>query len=550
MSKSQDSSADTIFLNKMRGLEDLDSGPGVPLATDLEAQDESYTRIGWTALFYSLAYLCAFSVGWIIDVRNPSLAEPQPRMLWLTIASILFGPFVWWIARRRWIPPRHLGVFSIFYVVLGAFGINIGVWGWESTIPLTVPIIGIPWVCVWILVIPSVLPAARRGTFVAGLLCALTLPAVALLSVRVHGVPPESMQDVRRIVMSLTVPAIISAGVAHWVSLLVHRLQQDAARLRRMGSYQLVERIGAGGMGEVWRAKHRLLVRPAAIKLIREDVLGKDASARSLAVRRFEREAQATAALSSPHTIELHDFGATAEGTFYFVMELLDGVDLRTLVEEFGPVPPERAVYLLRQVCHSLSDAHALGMVHRDIKPANIFACHRGQEFDFVKVLDFGLVAAAQWNDRAATQLTADGIVAGTPAFMAPEMVAGEPKVGPQVDIYSLGCVAYWLLTGQLVFDGRSPMAILLQHAKDPPPRPSSQAPHRIPAELDELVLACLEKEPSSRPNSSRDLSARLAQIAAQLPAWTSDEAEAWWRKHRTFHGAETKVATSGIFSR
>ncbi len=198
---------------------------------------------------------------------------------------------------------------------------------------------------------------------------------------------------------------------------------------QELGSYQLVELLGRGGMGEVWRAQHRLLARSAAIKLVRPEVLGASgrAEGKILMLRRFEREAQATAALSSPHTIRVFDFGVTRDGTFYYVMELLAGRDLESLVREFGPVPADRAVYLLRQVCHSLADAHARGLVHRDIKPANIYVCRMGLEYDFVKVLDFGLV---KFNDqrRAGAQetlLTASHTTTGTPAFMAPEIILG-----------------------------------------------------------------------------------------------------------------------------
>jgi serine/threonine-protein kinase len=293
-------------------------------------------------------------------------------------------------------------------------------------------------------------------------------------------------------------------------------------------------------MGEVWKAKHRLLVRPAAIKLIRKEALGSEEQAVRTAVRRFEREAQATAALRSPHTIELYDFGVTEEGTFYYVMELLDGLDLKRLIERYGPVPAARALHILHQACHSLHDAHQAGMVHRDIKPANIFTCRQGQDFDFVKVLDFGLVAASAEADFARTQLTRDGVVSGTPAFMAPEQAVGDRAVDPRVDIYSLGCVGYWLLTGALVFEGPSPMAVLLKHAKDTPSPPSARSEVPIPPEVDRLILDCLEKDPDRRPRSVRELAARIARCQAAIGEWTSDRAEEWWRMHAPAAPAES----------
>ena len=219
-----------------------------------------------------------------------------------------------------------------------------------------------------------------------------------------------------------------------------------------------IERIGAGGMGEVWRAQHRLLARPAAIKLIRSSMLGESQRAREALVRRFEREARETAALGSTHTIDVYDFGVTEEGDFYYVMELLEGLSLERLVQEFGAVDPGRTVYLLRQVCHSLGEAHARGLVHRDVKPANIMVCRLGPDDDFVKVLDFGLVkhtAAGQ----TVTMLSMEGTVVGTPGYMAPEIALGRADVDGRTDIYSLGCVAYYMLTGQPVFSGDTPVA-------------------------------------------------------------------------------------------
>ena len=218
-----------------------------------------------------------------------------------------------------------------------------------------------------------------------------------------------------------------------------------------------------------------------------------------MCIRRFEREAQATAALSSPHTIQLFDFGSTNQGVFYYVMELLMGRDLESLVREFGPVPASRAGYLLRQVCRSLADAHARGMVHRDIKPANIYVCRMGLEYDFVKVLDFGLVklsgqASAQ---RIQTLMTSEQRTTGTPAYMAPEIILGETNVDRRADVYALGCVAYYLLTGQLVFEGDTPMKVMLQHVQEEPVPPSQRTELPIPKEIDDLVLACLRKDPN-----------------------------------------------------
>jgi eukaryotic-like serine/threonine-protein kinase len=249
-----------------------------------------------------------------------------------------------------------------------------------------------------------------------------------------------------------------------------------------------------------------------------------------LMLRRFEREAQATAALSSPHTIRIFDFGITDEGTFYYVMELLSGRDLESLIKEFGPVPANRALMLLRQACHSLADAHARGMVHRDIKPANIYVCRMGLEYDFVKVLDFGLV---KFSDRnvGQTLMTLEHTTTGTPAYMAPEIVLGEANVDRRADVYALGCVTYFLLTGQLVFEADTSMKVMLQHVQAEPIPPSQRTELPIPRELDDIVLACLQKDPNKRPQNAEELLKVLDRFQLR-EQWNHDAAKTWWERH------------------
>src|SRR3954447_850694 len=286
--------------------------------------------------------------------------------------------------------------------------------------------------------------------------------------------------------------SVLGTTLATIVSRVLYGLRRQVAEASELGQYLLEERIGGGGMGEVWRARHRLLIRPAAIKLIRRDAVDAIGGDPELLVRRFEREARATAALTSPHTVQLYDFGVTEDGRLYYVMELLDGLDLDTLVRRHGPLPPERVVHLLHQVCAALQDAHGNGLVHRDIKPANIVVSRAGTSFDFAKVLDFGLVkldTADQGED--AIKLTHDGSTSGTPAFMAPEVVLGAADTDHRVDLYALGCVAYWLLTGQLVFEGGSAVEVMFHHAHTPARRPSTRSALPIPAQLEDLVMAC-----------------------------------------------------------
>jgi serine/threonine-protein kinase len=284
-------------------------------------------------------------------------------------------------------------------------------------------------------------------------------------------------------------------------------------------------------MGEVWRASHRLLARPAAIKLIRSSLGNGNGTSVDLR-RRFEREAQVIAQLRSPHTVTLFDFGVAEGGSFYYVMELLDGIDTDSLVRRFGPIPAERVVHIVRQMCHSLSEAEWCGLVHRDIKPANIFLCRYGEDHDFVKVLDFGLAKVVRETAlEAQTFITKPNLIQGTPAFIAPEQALGNTDVDTRADIYSTGCVAYWLLTGQLVFAADTPMKLLLAHAQTPPEPPSSRTEMPIPQDLDALVLSCLAKDPEHRPKSARDLLRRLDALPLQQ-SWTDERAREWWKLH------------------
>jgi serine/threonine-protein kinase len=295
-----------------------------------------------------------------------------------------------------------------------------------------------------------------------------------------------------------------------------------------VGSYTLDFRLGYGGMGEVWRAKHRTLARDAAVKLIRTEVLQSSSGKQVKMIRqRFEREAQATASLRSPHTVALYDFGQSKGGSFYYVMELLDGVDLQTLVEQYGPMPPGRVVHILSQVAQSLEEAHAKQLVHRDIKPRNILLCKLGLQYDFTKVLDFGLVKSLH-DDSDLSKLTVDGVTAGTPAYMPPEIALGNRDVDGRADLYSLGCVAYYLLSGQLVFEETTPTAYAIAHVQTPPPPIGGRTELHVPPDLERLVMQLLEKSPANRVQSARELDRRLRALG--VPQWCPDEAAEWWQ--------------------
>jgi eukaryotic-like serine/threonine-protein kinase len=416
------------------------------------------------------------------------------------------------------------------FLVITSLGISVHVWGWEQYVNGV--FYGVNWVGIWLIIYPSVVTLPPKRILTASLLAWATLAIVSILSLAIHGTPAGFVGSPWIAIARLLIPVLICVGIAHASAYRIFSMARDVSKARRLGSYQLMDKIGSGGMGEVWRAKHRMLARPAAVKLIRPESMGMttDATGARTLLRRFEREAQATAMLTSPHSIMLYDFGIAEDGTFYYVMELLEGRDLKSLVRDCGPLPAERVVHFLRAACDSLADAHHRGLIHRDIKPANIFTCRRGREFDFIKVLDFGLVKSVRDRGDQITQLTGTGVTSGTPGFMAPEMVTADAPIDGRADLYALGCVGYWLLTGQLVFDGNSPMSILIQHVKETPPSLSSRTEIDVHPQLEKIIQACLKKHPNERPESAEELGAMLAEVAATLPAWTHERAETWWR--------------------
>ena len=382
-------------------------------------------------------------------------------------------------------------------------------------------------VAVWILLYPLVVPTAPRRVVRASLLTALMDPLGLWINLLAGAAHPGLAAITRELV-----PTLIASGFAPLAAGICYGLAIEVKRAREMGAYRLVELLGRGGMGEVWRAQHRMLARPAAIKLIRPSALGADSPSRALELtKRFEREAQVTATLRSPHTIVVYDYGVAQDGTFYYVMELLEGYSLQTLVARFGPVPPARAVHILIQACHSLAEAHAAGMVHRDIKPANLFACRLGIEVDFVKVLDFGLVKTLRPHRRGMEDLSSKDGFNGTPAFMPPEVALGTQPVDGQADLYSVGCVAYWLLTGQKVFPGRNPMQMVVDHARTAPVPVSQRVAQPVPEALEEIVMRCLRKEPAERPATARELARELAALGL-APSWSEERARQWWFDH------------------
>ncbi|WP_165245107.1 serine/threonine-protein kinase [Paludisphaera soli] len=318
---------------------------------------------------------------------------------------------------------------------------------------------------------------------------------------------------------SNVVALMAGASLAIYCAHILNGLRKDLHDARKFGQYHLGRRIGAGGMGEVFLAEHQLLKRPCALKLIKGD--GGD----PLALARFEREVKSAARLSHPNTIAIYDYGQTEDGTFYYVMEYLPGMSLQELVSQYGPVPAARLLYLMRQVCGGLAEAHALGIIHRDLKPANIFVAIRGGEADVAKILDFGLVKLTA--DPEAPELTTDRSVSGTPAFMSPEQATGDRPVDPRTDVYALGAIAYYALTGRPPFDGATAMAVMIAQVRDPVV-PPSQIRDDVPEDLERVILRCLAKDPDDRYPNVKALARDLAACAAARE-WDEEKADAWW---------------------
>jgi serine/threonine protein kinase len=501
------------------------SGPGQSLPNDVVCQTCSRVAIVgvvFAVLWAISAFMNTVVARWFGEMAFMRDLWPFPGYLVAGI-GIVSSLFMTVLARRLSGNPVLVDVGSGYLVLQCALVSILSQW---APVPITPRV---SWVVIPILFYPAIVPNTPRKTLVTSLLAASTEPVALYFLSQLRGVHVNLSSFY---LLWDFLPNYICAFLVVIPVKIIHNLGQQVRRARELGSYRLEEPLGKGGMGEVFRATHQMLARSAAVKLIRSEILGSSTpSAARVITERFRREAEAAASLRSPHTIGLYDFGVAQDGTFFLDMELLDGMDLETLVERFGPVEPERAVYLLRQACESLAEAHARGLVHRDIKPSNLFTCRMGLEVDFVKVLDFGLVKAIGDGDGQTTLLTAPDSTTGTPAYIAPEMVRGDGVADHRVDIYTLGCVGYWLLTGKLVFQAPNAIQLMYQHANATPVPPSHKSELEIPAALDSAILACLAKQPEDRPQNALELS-RLLAAAVPREGWSEERAHRWWDLH------------------
>lgn len=361
------------------------------------------------------------------------------------------------------------------------------------------------------------IPSTGARTLVVGSCAFASLFLAGVIAGLVH--PHRIDMPLPPFLVSVALFSALAVALAAAGSQVIYGLRRSISRALQLGQYTLEGKIGEGGMGVVHKARHAMLRRPTAIKLL----LPSRHDAGALA--RFEREVQLMSQLTHPNTVAVYDYGRSPDGIFYYVMEYLDGIDLQRLVRRHGPQPAARVIHVLEQLCGALDEAHGLGLIHRDVKPANVILCRRGGSSDVAKLVDFGLVHEVA---RGAGP-SARGIV-GTPAFISPEAVTDPDRVGPASDLYALGATAYFLLTGTNVFEGKTPLEVCTQHATARPVAPSRRTTEQVPQALEALVLALLAKDPANRPANARAVAAALRAMPERVE-WNEGEAQAWWRR-------------------
>jgi hypothetical protein len=487
----------------------------------------------WKVVFFIVLLGCV--LGAVGAVKKPG------GDLLLTLASTAQAGVFWWICRRgvrsirfsRAMESGGLLLNSIIGALLGryilaGFALEHAVVGAQATVlaDAYVSLLQMVGMAMMVAIRAALIPSAPRRTVIVTAMFGAPMIAVNALLVPAAGggfalrpLDSGALPWMPAIMAIMWGFAIITSTV---ISRVIYGLRTEVREARRLGQYVLEEKLGEGGMGEVYRARHGMMRRPSAIKLLRGDRAGE------LDLARFEREVQLTARLTHPNTITLFDYGRTHDGVFYYAMELLEGATLQRVVAVDGPQDAGRVVRILGMLCGALTEAHGIGLIHRDIKPANIMLCTQGGEEDVVKLLDFGLVK--EFEVAGDVELTAASAIIGTPQYMAPECIRRPDSADVRSDIYALGAVGYFLLAGVDVFDGTSLVEICAQHLHEKP-KPLWTRGVTVPSALEAVLLACLHKDPECRPESAAELRRQLGEC--EVEPWDAARARAWWEKYQ-----------------
>ncbi|MBX7187514.1 MAG: serine/threonine protein kinase [Vicinamibacteria bacterium] len=489
----------------------VDTSSGFGLPRDL--LDKSRRRIETVAwlILLGTGLDTVMLVGNLISFEQGILTD-RPPLVWMVCSPIALVITIGMIVAARSLRVRDgaLLSYALAFEVAHCFFISISnpvsFYQDHKSVPV------LTWVTPLIIFFPLIVPCPPRRTLITAAIAAATAPVGLFIDSLAGWV--EAPVDAY---FAIAFGPLVAVAFAYFGSRVIYGLGLEVAAARRLGQYTLEEKLGEGGMGVVYRASHAMLRRPTAVKLLRPENSGERG------LERFEREVQRTAALSHPNTVAIHDYGRTRDGVFYYAMEYLDGADLQRLVAEDGAQPPERVVHVLRQVLGALAEAHGVGLIHRDIKPANIILCERGGLPDVAKVVDFGLVKEV---DASAGESREDALV-GTPLYMAPESI-GSGEATAASDLYAVGAVAYYLLTGSHVFTGKTALEVCSHHLLTPPVPPSQRSGRSLPPRLEAWVLRCLEKAPARRPAGAIEAAEELS--ASHDRVWDMETAREWWR--------------------
>jgi serine/threonine-protein kinase len=498
----------------------LVEGSGSELSGEVQSLLRSRLRSASLLTFVAFAVFLVWHI-FSLDLADNPLA--LPTFIWHIIATLILGCISFALCSKQEFPTAHLrlmevgtcGVPAAFFILLQYAKAN----NFVNTSDIHPGVVPAWLLCIYTYAffIPN---TWQRAAAILGIIASLPLLTTVLGIVLSDNMRLYFANHLGTLVEMALVMGVAHVGAVFGVYT-INSLQTQAYQAKQLGQYRLKKLIGSGGMGEVYLAEHQLMKRPCAIKVIRPEKAGDPK-----VLARFEREVQATARLSHWNSIDIFDYGRAEDGTFYYVMEYLPGMNLGEIVKRFGPMPAARVIHLVRQACDALQEAHDLGLLHRDLKPANLFAAVRGGHYDVAKLLDFGL--AKPLSDLDTAQLTADGTITGSPLYMSPEQATGDKEPDPRSDIYSMGGVLYYLLAGRPPFEDEKPLKVLISHAHDPVP-PLSQFRDDVPLDLEGVVMRCLSKNPEDREHYG---------------AWSRDHARNWWMQQ---DGATAKANEMAI---